>query len=315
MTHSPAFGGIDCGKDTLDLAVYPAGPRLRTGNTPHGHRELIARLGEAGVTTVGLEASGGYERPVRDALRHAGIAVHVLDPVRVRHFAKALGRRAKTDAIDAGVIAAFVAHAGALPGTPVDPEREALADLLRVRRGLTDKRADLQKATARLPEAARRLVTPALEALGRSIAALEEEIRRRIAAHRGLARTVERLRSAPGVGWLSAVSLAVLMPELGRISGAQAAALLGVAPYCHDSGRHRGERHIAGGRAEARQGVYMAVLSAACRQSGGVLAGFYARLIAKGKPPKVALTACMRKLIVRLNAMLAHDQTWSDQPT
>jgi transposase len=227
----------------------------------------------------------------------------------IRHaFAKAKGQRAKTDVIDAVMIALFTAQLGDTPAKQVDPEREALADLVRLRRLLVDKRADLEKA--QLPADAAALVDPALEALRTAIAAVNARLEQTVQANRTV--VVQALQSAPGVGPVTA--LAVLVPELGQISGAQAAALLGVAPYPDDSGQRHGKRQISGGRDDARRALYMATLTAACRGSG-VLARFYARLIAAGKPPKVALIACMRKLIVRLNAMLAHNQTWSDQPT
>lgn len=315
MTQNTVFGGIDCGKTSLHLAVVPGKERWQTANTPSGHRDLIAWLAARGVGTVGIEASGGYERPVRDALIAAGITVHVLDPARVRHFAKAKGQRAKTDVIDAGMIATFTAQLGDTAGKPVDHDREALADLVRIRRLLVDKRADLEKALARLPQDAAALATPVLGALRTAITAVEARLEQNAHAHQTVATTVRALRSAPGVGPVTAITLAALIPELGRISGAQAAALLGVAPYPDDSSQRHGQRRISGGREDARRALYMAALAAATGRSRGVLASFYARLIAAGKPPKVALIACMRKLIVRLNAMLAHHQTWSDQPT
>ncbi len=314
MTQTAVVAGIACGKDSLDLAVVPGKERYHTTNTPSGHRDLIAWLVARGVSTVGIEASGGYERPVRDALIAAGLTVHVLDPARVRHFAKAKGQRAKTDVIDAVMIALFTAQLGDTPAKQVDPEREALADLVRLRRLLVDKRADLEKAVARLPADAAALVDPALEALRTAIAAVNARLEQTVQANRTVVTTVQALQSAPGVGPVTTVALAVLVPELGQISGAQAAALLGVAPYSDDSGQRHGKRQISGGREDARRALYMATLTAACRGSG-VLARFYARLIAAGRPPKVALIACTCKLIVRLNAMFAHTQTWSDQPT
>jgi transposase len=314
MTQQTSFGGIDCGKDTLDLAVFPGGDRGRVTNTPCGHQDVIAWLAARGVTTVGIEASGRYERPVRDALRAAGVTVHVVDPARVRYLAKAQGQRAKTDAIDAAVIAAFTAQLGDTPAKPVDPEREALADLVRMRRLLITKRADIEKAVSRLPEAVRACISPVIDAVRMAVEHLDVQIEQRVQANPSVAQTVRLLQSAPGVGPITAVTLAAWVPELGQLSGTQAAALLGVAPYPDDSGQHHGVRHIAGGREDARCALYMAALAAATGRAKGVLATFYARLIARGKPPKVALTACMRKLIVRLNAMLAHNQVWSDQP-
>ena len=312
MAQSAKFVGIDCGKAFLDVAVFPTGERTRVDNDAAGHVCLIGWLAGRDVAVVGIEASGGYERGVRDALEKGDLSVAVLDPGRVRHFAKAKGQRAKTDVIDAGVIADFTAHFQPA-ATPADPHREGLAGLLGLRRLLVDKRADLTKALARLPAGTGALASPVLAALDTAAEAVESQIMQQAQADAALTAKARTLQSAPGIGTLTALTLAVLMPELGRISGSQAAALLGVAPYPNDSGQHRGARHIAGGRESARRAVYMAVLSGAVRRRKGLMAAFYDRLIARGKPPKVALTACMRKLIVRLNAMLAHGQTWSEE--
>jgi len=313
MAQTKTFGGIDCGKEHLDFAVFPAGDTMRVPNTPAGYRSLIDGLSARPITMVGIEASGGYERAVRDALTAAGLTVCVLDPARVRHFAKAKGQRAKTDLLDAALIAEFTAQFQSTVRPAVDPQREPLAGLLGLRRLLVDKRADLHKALALLPDSAASLVRPALDGLDEAIEALEWTITRKSQADAVLAGKIKALQSAPGVGALTAVTLAVLVPELGRLSGGQAAALLGVAPYPDDSGHRHGVRRIAGGRDDARRALYMAALSAATGRRKGVLAAFYASLTGRGKPPKLALTACMRKLIVRLNAMLAHGQTWNEE--
>jgi transposase len=312
MAQLVQSAGIDCGKRFLDVAVHPGGEQIRLENEPADHQRLVVWLKERGVTRVGLEASGGYERAVRDVLCAAGLEVHILDPARVRHFAKAKGRRAKTDPIDARVIAEFTATLVDTPPVTVEPAREELAKLIRTRRLLVAKRADMAKAVKDLPDAAR--VETALASLGAAIAALEELIDQQTGADGALAKRVEALCSAPGIGQTTAVAVAVLLPELGRITGRASAALLGVAPFADDSGDRKGERHIAGGREDVRQLLYMSVLRAAT-QGQGVLRAFYLRLTGRGKPAKVALTACMRKMIVRLNAMLAAHQTWKEEPT
>ena len=309
MAQLAQSAGIDCGKRFLDVAVYPGGEQIRLENEPADHQRLVVWLKERGVTRVGLEASGGYERAVRDVLCAAGLEVHILDPARVRHFAK--GRRAKTDPIDARVIAEFTATLVDTPPVTVEPAREDLAKLIRTRRLLVDKRADMTKAIKDLPDAAKTVVETALASLATAIAALEELIDRQAGADAALAKRVEALCSAPGIGQTTAVAVAVLLPE--RISGCAIAALLGVAPFADDSGDRKGERHIAGGREDVRQLLYMSVLRAAT-QGQGVLRAFYLRLTGRGKPAKVALTACMRKMIVRLNAMLAAHQTWKEEP-
>lgn len=310
MSTIAPTAGIDCGKSRLDVALFGAEDKFHVVNTAEGHRELITRLSAHGVARIGLEASGGYERGVRNALRDAGLPVTVFDPARVRCFAKAKGLRAKNDRIDAAVIAEFTAS----PFAPADslgaPEHEELAGFVRLRRLLSDKRADLKRVAAMIDGEARTILAKALEGLDRAIEAVEVKLQEQTGGQTALGATIERLCSAPGVGWITAVSLAVLLPELGRISGKQIAALAGVAPFDRDSGRWHGQRHIAGGRADVRRVLYMAAQVAATRTSGGI-ADFYDRLRAKGKPAKVALTACMHKLIVRLNAMIAHGTDWA----
>jgi transposase len=314
MSANDLVAGIDCGKLFLDVAVSSGADTLRVANTAEGHAELAAWLAGHRVVRVGLEASGGYERPVRDALRRAGLAVGVFDPARVRHYAKALGRRAKNDTIDAAVIAAFTAvqEPGAFVPA-VEPAREELAGLVKARRLLVDKRADLRRARASAPALAQAALDEAVEALTRAIADLDAGIAQQVAGVPALAETVEALRSVPGVGPVVAVTLAARLPELGRIPGAGIAALVGVAPFDRDSGQARGPRRIAGGRADVRRALYMAAEVAATHCHGSI-AAYYRRLRERGKAPKPALIACAHKLIVRLNVMLAKGGRWEEQP-
>lgn len=314
MSAIEVVAGIDCGKLFLDVVVAPGADTLRIANTASGHEELAAWLAGHEVVRVGLEASGGYERPVRDALRAAGMAVGVFDPARVRHYAKALGRRAKNDAIDAAVIAAFTVVQEPDAFVPaVGAEREELAGLVKARRLLVDKRADLRRARASAPAVAQAALEEAIDALNRAIDALDADIARQVAGVPALAKTVAALQSAPGVGPVVAVTLAARLPELGRIPKAGIAALVGVAPFDHDSGQSRRQRHIAGGRADVRRALYMAA-EVAATHCHGTIAAYYRRLREQGKAPKLALIACARKLIVRLNVMLAKGVTWVEQP-
>lgn len=309
MTQFCSAVGIDCGQATLDAAIFPHKECLRVDNTPAGLQELAQWTARHGVTRVGLEASGGCERPVRNVLRDAGMEVYVLDPARVRHFAKAKGQRAKTDVLDAALIAEFTATLVDSAPLRSDPARESLADLIRVRRTLVEKRADLLKAVTHVPQI-RADIDTVIAAMNQAVNVLEQKITQQI-EEAALSSTVARLCTAPGIGPITAATLVALMPELGHTSGAKIAALLGVAPYADDSGRRRGSRHIRGGRAEVRKTIYMAALGPATR-GHGALAALYRRLIERGKPAKLALTACMRKFIVRLNAMLANDADWED---
>jgi transposase len=314
MTEIRHTLGVDYGKHFLDASLYPGSDKIRVPNTPEGRAALVSWLAERRVTLAGMEASGGYERPVRDALRQAGLEVRVFPPARVRHYAKAKGLRAKNDALDACVIAEFTALMTTTPSLPVDPAREELAALLKLRRLLVARRADLDKGMAGAPDTVRSLVAPALKQLGQAIAALDTTLTQAVGVQPELSRTIGALQTAPGIGPITALTLAILLPELGHLAGSKIAALIGVAPFDHDSGERHGHRHIAGSRADVRHVLYMATVSAATHTTG-VLADFYARLIARGKAPKVALTACMNKLIVRLNAMLIRGTTWPVTPS
>lgn len=225
----------------------------------------------------------------------------------------AKGRRAKTDRLDAAVIAEFTATMADLVPVPPDTGRETLAGLLRARRLVVDKRADLTKAMKSAPEVARPALRHAIAHMASAIETLEGVLAAHQAADAALTGRIEALLSAPGLGPVVALTLAVRVPELGHTSANRIAALLGVAPFDQDSGDHHGVRRIAGGRAEARPALDLATLSAATRRTG-VLATFDAQLLARGKPPKVALTACMGQLIVRLKARLAHQQMWQEHP-
>jgi transposase len=310
MTRSLRTVAIDCGKQALDVAIFPSGEKIRVENSSDGRRTLRDWIIAHDVDRVGMEASGGYERPIRDVLCKAGLTVHVFNPARVRHFAKAKGRLTKNDRLDAAVIAEFTATMSGdlLPVTP-EPAREELVGLVHARRRMVDKHADDGEA----PEAAQIVFRHAVDALGAAIKELEALIAEKRKANEAVDRTVTRLSSAPGIGPVTAITLVVCVPELGQTSNARIAALLGGAPFDQDSGERHGLRRIIGGRADARHALHMATLVAATGASG-VIADFYARLVARGKPPKVALTACIRKLIVRLNVMMSRHQTWQAKP-
>lgn len=305
--------GIDCSKCSLDAAVFPGPGHLRVTNDQTGFKALLAWVAEHRGVRVGLEASGGYERAVRNFLMAAGMVVRVFDPARVRHFAKAKGRRVKTDPIDAGMIAEFTATFADAAAVGIDPAREELAGLIGARTLLVEKRADLLKAASLVPGAGGTALMQAVAQMAEVIAELTARIDRDVAENTDLAAKVEALQSAPGIGHITARSLVARLPELGQVSAAAIAALVGVAPFDDDSGQHHGHRHIAGGRADVRKALYMATLSAT--RTKGVIGAFYRRLRASGKKPKVALVACMRKFIVRLNAMLATGNKWQETPT
>jgi transposase len=315
MTQTTEVVGIDVSKARLDTYALASQQARAFANDAAGHRELVAWLKRLSVGVAVLEASGGYERAAAQALRKAGLIVHIVDPKRVRDYARATGQRAKTDRIDARMIAEF----GALvllarPAGPAgadDPARQALADLVGARQALVDHRATLQQQADGLPTGlAKREMLATLKPLDHRIAALDRHIAAAIAKHQPFAALARRLDTVPGLGPVSIAALIAWLPELGQLDRRQLAALVGVAPFADDSGQRTGHRHIQGGRMKLRNLLYMATLAAATRHNP-VLKACYRRLLENGKRPKVALVACLRKLLTILNAMVAHQQDWN----
>jgi transposase len=279
-------------------------------STAQDRRKLIVWLRKHKVGKAVMEASGGYERDWATALREAGIEVRIVDPKRVRSFARSAGRLAKNDAIDAEMIAWFAETFGEVPGQAYDAAREKLVQIVNARLGLLDLQTKLQNRGEHAgPEPVQKMHARLLKQIALEITKLEAAIVAMIKATPHFAELAEIIESVPGLGGITSAGLIAAMPELGQVSNKVAAALLGAAPYDDDSGRRRGERHIKGGRRKVRNLFYMACLGAATRHNP-MLKAFYRRLIAKGKEPKIALVACMRKLIIILNTMIARRQKW-----
>jgi transposase len=303
--------GIDVAKDTLDVAWQHADQirRLSSKNTREGLAQLLRQLPPAEQARVVVEATGGYERRLVAALWEASYPVAVVNPRQVRDFAKALGILAKTDRIDAVVLASF--------GQRVQPrildkspaQQAELAQLVARRRQLIDLRTiesnHLEQATAR---AACKSIRQLLETLEKQVAKIEAEITSLLESDDDWQARIQLLSSAPGVSQVTSATLVAELPELGRLNRQAISALVGVAPFNDDSGKHRGKRRVIGGRASVRQVLYMAALSA--RRCNPVIRAFAERLAAQGKPAKVVLTACMRKLLVILNTMLHNNTPW-----
>jgi transposase len=305
MAQIVTMAGIDVSKDRLDADLWPKGVDVcsvaRT-ELP----ALIAWLHKHQVTRVGLEATGGYERDVAEGLEAAGFVVVVLNPWRVRRFAEAKGRLAKNDRVDAAIIAEFVAtiaqdrprRGGAL---------DRLAEYVLVRRQAQTAVIDCVNQLEHLrEEELRQLVKERRAQLQGSVARLDKRIAQLVAEQPDWNALAKRLRSVPGVGPVLAHTLIALLPELGRLSRREIASLVGVAPFDHDSGRRRGMRAIAGGREAVRCVLYMAAIVA--KRCNPTIAGFAKRLA--GKKPKVIIVACMRKLIVVLNAIMRQQTMW-----
>lgn len=311
MAQAGRIVGIDVSKRKIDACIRALGAGRSQPSTPEGQQQLIAWLHENGVELAVMEASGGYERSWAEALRAAGIAVRIVDPKRVRHFAKSAGRLAKNDPIDAAMIAWFAETFAALPEPSHDPDREALDRLVTARAGLVRLRIQIGNlGEHRPPVIVKRAQQAILTTITAQLATLEAAIAAAIRAKAEFAARAAILRSVPGLGPHTVAGLLAWLPELGSIDNKAIAALVGAAPYDADSGGHHGERHIKGGRQEIRDLLFMAVLAAATRHNP-VLKAHYQHLRTAGKKPKVALIACMRKLIVILNTMLARGQIWN----
>ena len=300
MVSQQVFVGIDVSKGRLDVHVRPLGIGFSVSNEAAGYAALIARLQPLRTTRIVLEATSGYERALWLALSEAGLVAAVVNPRQVREFARAAGRLAKTDRLDAAVIAHFAETFAPPIGKP-DAVADRLGEHVLYRRSL-------QAELVGLEHQLRRLETPALrQRAERRHAALRAEVKEIEAAMRAIVdgdpakkALFACLTSLKGVGPVLACTLIANMRELGSLTRQQTAALIGVAPFHHDSGSMRGYRAIAGGRRRVRNVLYVATLSAA--RSNPAIKEFYRRLRAKGKPAKVALVACMRRIAIILNA-------------
>jgi transposase len=309
--------GIDVSKRTLDVHVLAGGHRRTVANAADGHGELVEWLRSLGVRKAVMEASGGYERTIGDVLRRAGFAVRIVDPRRVRHLAKARGRLAKNDRIDAETIATFGAtFATAQRGCEIaaDPQREHLAGLVGARQALVEHRTGLRNQIAAAPEGeARQALAAILKPIEQAIGKLERLIGDAIAKHPPFAALAARLATVPGLGPVAISAILAWLPELGQLDRRALAALVGVAPFDDDSGQRVGQRYIQGGRVKLRNVLYMVAMGAATRHNQ-VFNAYYTALIKRGKPAKVAIIACLRKLLTILNAMVAQQKDWAPSP-
>ena len=314
MTSSPAFVGIDVSKGTLDVATRPDGTHRRVPNTDEGFDRLVALLCPLAPALVVLEASGGYQRRVVAALVLAGLPVAVVNPARTREFAKALGRLAKTDAVDAAVLAEFAERIRP-PARPVpDADAQKMQELLARRGQLVGMRTmEKNRLGTALSRVVRRSIEAHLKWLDEQIDSAEKELDEAIERSEVWKAKGELLQSIQGIGPGVSRTLLFELPELGRPSREQIAALAGLAPMSRESGRWSGKRFISGGRAVVRGVVYMA--SHAARKWSPALKAFADRLEAAGKPAKVVLIAVARKLLVIANAILRDKKPWRDLTT
>ena len=314
MTHSPSIvvAGIDVGKSKLDVHILDLDLDRQFDNTGTGRRALRNWLLKHGVSRTVFEPTGRYHRNLHQCLADAGLKTVLVNPLRSRRFAEAIGQLAKNDRVDATMLARF----GLLDDLETTPPRQGnlrlLSDLLALRRKLVEQLGALRKLCAELDPEAAACPSVTLDALQADIADCDRRMRDCIAADAVLSRRDAIIQSIPGFGPVNAACLCADMPELGSLGRRQAASLLGLAPFDRDSGQHRGGRSIRGGRAQPRHLCYMAALSAIrCEPSSQAC---YQRLTANGKPHKVAVVAVMRRLVGLLDTLLREDRLWQAQP-
>lgn len=305
--------GIDVSKDWLDVFLHPGGERLRFENDAAGLRRLRTRCLAVSAKLVVMEATGRYHRAAHVCLHAAGVPVAIINPYRSRRFADVLGRLAKTDEIDAEVLARFAA---VMEPVPTDPPSNALARITEMtvaRRQMVQERLALESRRSQASlDLVRDQIDERIELCRRQCKALNAELLVLVRAEQEIARRFDILTSIPGIGPTTAATLLSEMQELGAANSAEVSALAGVAPMNRDSGTLRGRKMIRGGRIAVRNVLYMAA-TVAVRWNPGLKA-FYERLRQIGKPFKVAITAVMRKLLILANALLAENRTWSPTP-
>jgi transposase len=302
--------GIDVSKDWLDVAVYPDGAAFVVERKAAGLEQLTARLRELAPQIVALEATGGFETVAVAALAAAGLPVVVVDPAQVRAFAKALGKRAKTDPIDAGVIAHFVHATRPTPRPLPDEVTRLLADLVGRRRQIVEMiGAERQREKRMTAPRLRKSIARLLKALEKELADVNAEIDDTVRGSPAWRAKEDLLVTVPGVGPTIARTLIAEMPELGTLDGKQVAALAGLAPFTRQSGQWRGRSFIGGGRPSVRCALFMGAMVA--KRHNPVLKVFFDRLVAAGKPKILALVAVARKLLVILNAIVRDNRPWT----
>jgi transposase len=309
----PLYVGIDVAKDSFDVASDPAGLKLSLPNTRIGRQKLLEALRGHTVALITMEATGGYERSLAGELLQAGHNVVVANPRQVRDFARGIGTLAKTDAIDAAVLAYFGRIVQPKPRPQASQEAQSLAELVTRRRQVSDL---LTAESNRLPLArhvkVRKSLQKSIRALEQQILDLDKIIRENIDSDDGLRRKDEIVQSFKGVGPGTSATLLSHLPELGQLNRQEIAALAGLAPWDVQSGKWAGQSRIWGGRVAVRNMLYMAAVSA--RRYNVTIRTFYLRLRSQGKKFKVAITACMRKMLVILNTLVRNNCLWSPQP-
>jgi transposase len=307
LPDGSSFVGVDVSKARLDVCVHPLGTSFSLQNLPRGRAALIRRLQPLSVDRVVVESSGGYERDLLIDLMEAGVPVAQVNPRQVRDFAKSYNLLAKTDAIDAGLLARFGQERKPRTLGPVDTIRLMLQELIAARRQLVEQCTRLRNQMEHPRQAiVVASIRRSIQHVRGELQLIEAEIQRLIDENPSLSARQKNLQEVEGVGPTVSRILVSELPELGQLDRRKLAALVGIAPFNDDSGTHQGRRAIRGGRSTVRTALYMATLTSVRRNP--ILQAHYQQLLARGKPKKVALTACMRKLLTYLNVRLLHLQ-------
>jgi transposase len=304
------YVGIDVSKDRLDVHVRPSGEAFAAARDGEGVAALIERLRAVGPRVVAVEATGGFESIVAAAVGAAGLALAVVNPAQVRHYAQALGKRAKTDAVDAEIIARFAEATRPVPRPLPDAATQLLADLVARRRQIIVMMVAERQRAARLPRHLRKSCERVIRVLEAELAALDRDIDAAVRGSPAWRATEDLLASVPGIGPVTARTLLAELPELGRLDRRRIASLVGLAPYTRQSGHWRGKAFIGGGRRSVRAALFIATLAAV--RHNPALRAFRQRLLEAGKPKMVALIACARKLLTILNAILREQKPWQN---
>ena len=305
--------GIDISKDWLDAFAAPEGISSQFPNDRAGFRKLIAWIG-SGVDRIAYEPTGAFHRDLEDALLKAGLPIYAINPFQVRSFARSIGRRAKTDAVDARMLATMAAAVEDLRPTQARSEGQRdLAELHLIRDALVgDRTATTNRGKNLRTPVGKRVTRQRLRQIDRQLKLIDAEIRQRIEEEKEMERRAEILTSIPGISDITAAGLIVHLPELGMLTRSRAASLAGLAPVTRESGNWKGRSFIQGGRHRVRRMLYM--LAVVAVRHNPDLKRKYEALVARGKPPKVALTAVMRKLLILANALVQQDRTWTEHP-
>jgi transposase len=306
----PVYVGIDVSKDTFHVATCPAVITTCLANTPQGHRQLCRILKEHSVALIVLEATGGYERPLTAELLEASLPVVVANPRQVRDFAKGMGQHAKTDPIDAQMLAKFAQIVQPAAKTHATPQTNELSELVRRRRQLNDLRTQESNRMQMIHHVkVRKSIQKMIKTLDFQINEIDTLIREFIDSDDDFKTKDRIIQSTPGVGQQTSAMLIGNLPELGKLNRQEIAALVGLAPWVRSSGKYDGKAHIYGGRKEVRAALYMAAFTA--RRCNPVIREFADRLKQEGKAYKVIITACMRKLLTILNLMIRNQTQWT----